>query len=111
MRRRRHPKTPQSQSDINDIIAVMASITIRNLDDSLKEALRRRAAAHGRSMEEEVRRILDAEVHRDSRRPGEGLGTWIVRRFSEIGGGELLIPPRTTGMRKPPFVTDEEWEK
>ncbi len=33
----------------------MASITIRNLDDSVKEALRRRAAANGRSMEEEAR--------------------------------------------------------
>jgi plasmid stability protein len=91
--------------------ASMASITIRNLDDSLKEALRRRAAGHGRSMEEEVRRILDAEVYRDSRRPGEGLGTWMARRFSEIGGGELPIPPRTGDMRKPPFVTDEEWNK
>ena len=89
----------------------MASITIRNLDDSLKEALRRRAAGNGRSMEEEVRKILHAEVYRDSRRTGEGLGTWMARRFSEIGGGELLIPARTTEMRKPPFVTDEEWEK
>lgn len=36
----------------------MASITIRNLDDDVKEALRRQAAAHGRSMEEEVRVLL-----------------------------------------------------
>ncbi|SDP30925.1 Phosphopantothenate-cysteine ligase /Phosphopantothenoylcysteine decarboxylase [Phyllobacterium sp. YR620] len=36
----------------------MASITIRNLDDSIKERLRVRAAAHGRSMEEEARIIL-----------------------------------------------------
>ncbi|MBB3235675.1 bifunctional phosphopantothenoylcysteine decarboxylase/phosphopantothenate--cysteine ligase CoaBC [Phyllobacterium endophyticum] len=36
----------------------MASITIRNLDDSIKERLRLRAAANGRSMEEEVRIIL-----------------------------------------------------
>ena len=36
----------------------MASITIRNLDVSIKEKLRLRAAAHGRSMEEEVRLIL-----------------------------------------------------
>ena len=89
----------------------MASITIRNLDESVKVALRKRAAQNGRSMEEEARRILDAELLRDSRRPGEGLGTWLSRRFSEIGGGELLIPPRTEMPRKPPFVTDEEWEK
>lgn len=36
----------------------MASITIRNLDDDVKEALRRQAAANGRSMEEEVRMLL-----------------------------------------------------
>ena len=33
----------------------MASITIRNLDPRIKEALRKRAAANGRSMEEEAR--------------------------------------------------------
>ncbi|MDZ7823438.1 MAG: bifunctional phosphopantothenoylcysteine decarboxylase/phosphopantothenate--cysteine ligase CoaBC [Ahrensia sp.] len=33
----------------------MASITIRNLDPEIKEALRMRAAANGRSMEEEAR--------------------------------------------------------
>ncbi|WP_425515453.1 FitA-like ribbon-helix-helix domain-containing protein, partial [Stenotrophomonas indicatrix] len=38
----------------------MASITIRNLDDATKEKLRLRAAAHGRSMEEEVRLLLAA---------------------------------------------------
>lgn len=88
----------------------MATLLIRNLPESTKQALRQRAAANGRSMEEEARRILDAEIYRDSRRPGEGLGTWLRRRFEEIGGGELLIPPRTGGMRKPPFLTDEDWE-
>jgi plasmid stability protein len=33
----------------------MASITIRNLDDDVKQRLRIRAAEHGRSMEEEAR--------------------------------------------------------
>lgn len=36
----------------------MASITIRNLDDAIKEKLRLRAALNGRSMEEEVRLVL-----------------------------------------------------
>jgi phosphopantothenoylcysteine decarboxylase/phosphopantothenate--cysteine ligase len=36
----------------------MASITIRQLDESLKQQLRLRAASHGRSMEDEVRTIL-----------------------------------------------------
>ena len=38
----------------------MGSITIRQLDDALKAALRLRAATHGRSMEDEVRTILRA---------------------------------------------------
>ena len=36
----------------------MASITIRQLDDDLKQRLRLRAARHGRSMEDEARTIL-----------------------------------------------------
>src|SRR3954452_5916065 len=38
----------------------MASITIRQLDPKLKQALRLRAAEHGRSMEDEVRTMLRA---------------------------------------------------
>jgi phosphopantothenoylcysteine decarboxylase / phosphopantothenate---cysteine ligase len=38
----------------------MASITIRQLDESIKQQLRLRAASHGRSMEDEVRTILRA---------------------------------------------------
>ncbi|HHG2224691.1 MULTISPECIES: hypothetical protein [unclassified Synechococcus] len=33
----------------------MAQLLVRNLDVSVKEALRRRAQRHGRSMEEEAR--------------------------------------------------------
>ncbi|WP_158430194.1 FitA-like ribbon-helix-helix domain-containing protein [Nocardia cyriacigeorgica] len=40
----------------------MAAITIRDLDDDVKERLRRRAAAHGRSMEAEARAILSDAV-------------------------------------------------
>ncbi len=36
----------------------MAAITIRNLDESLKQRLRLQAAQHGRSMEEEARQLL-----------------------------------------------------
>ncbi|WP_280459208.1 FitA-like ribbon-helix-helix domain-containing protein [Nocardia carnea] len=40
----------------------MATITIRDLDSSVKDRLRRRAAAHGPSMEAEARDILAAAV-------------------------------------------------
>ena len=46
----------------------MGQITIRNLDDAVLQALRRRAAAAGHSTEEEARRSLAraAGVERDS---------------------------------------------
>lgn len=50
----------------------MASITIRNLDDALKQRLRMRAAEHGRSMEEEVREILRRSVGRSPSRANLG---------------------------------------
>ena len=40
----------------------MASLTIRNLPDEVKLRLRQRAAANGRSMEEEGRRVIQAAV-------------------------------------------------
>ena len=40
----------------------MASITVRNLDEDLKQRLKEQAAKHGCSMEEEVRRILAAAL-------------------------------------------------
>jgi plasmid stability protein len=40
----------------------MATLTIRNLPDDVAEALRELAARNGRSMEEQVRRILTEQV-------------------------------------------------
>ena len=40
----------------------MSSLTVRNLDESVKNSLRVRAARHGWSMEEEVRQILQKIV-------------------------------------------------
>ena len=65
----------------------MASLTIRNIEDSLKECLRVRAARHGRSMEEEARQVLRQSLLRE--KSTIGLGTRIARRFSEVGGVDL----------------------
>lgn len=61
----------------------MAQLVVRNLEDSVKEQLRRRAKSHGRSMEDEVRHILReaGKVSRDTR----GLGSQIAARFRGIG--------------------------
>ncbi|QPC90932.1 hypothetical protein [Mesorhizobium sp. INR15] len=40
----------------------MGTLTIRNLDDDLKQRLRERAARHGVSMEQEVRSLLLKEA-------------------------------------------------
>ena len=77
----------------------MGSLTIRNLDDSLKRRLRLRAAGHGRSMEEEVREILRTAVG-PSPAPAD-LGRSIHARFAALGDVELELPPRGA-MRMPP---------
>ncbi len=77
----------------------MASITIRNLDDSLKRRLRIRAAERGRSMEEEAREILRATVGESA--PPRNLAAAIRSRVAASGGADLEIPPREP-MREPP---------
>ena len=78
----------------------MASITIRNLDDEVKARLRKRAAGHGRSLEEEARLILADAVEREAV-PAKGLGTALRELFKPFGGVEPEIPPREP-MREPP---------
>lgn len=79
----------------------MASITIRNLDDSLKRRLRIRAAEQGRSMEEEAREILRAAVSESA--PPRNLAAAIRSRVGASGGANLEIPPREP-MREPPTL-------
>ncbi len=71
----------------------MASITIRNLDEGLKQRLRLRAATHGRSMEDEARDILRSTLSVESRKQGN-LAETIRQRVSALGGVELEIAPR-----------------
>ena len=78
----------------------MASITIRNLEDDVKTRLRKRAAGHGRSMEEEARLILAEAVERAAV-PAKGLGTAIHQLFRPFGDVKLELPPREP-MREPP---------
>ncbi|WP_347903926.1 plasmid stabilization protein [Pseudomonas purpurea] len=70
----------------------MASITIRNLDDRIKEQLRVAAAHSGHSMEEEARLILARALSNVDR--AGGLGSRIHNRFRAGGGVELDLPSR-----------------
>ncbi len=70
----------------------MATLTVRGLDDATKTRLRVRAAHHGRSMEAEVRAILEDAL--PSETPSSGLGSRIHARFAAIGGAEFDLPTR-----------------
>jgi antitoxin FitA len=62
----------------------LAQLVVRNLEEEVKARLQRRAARHGRSMEEEVRDILRDALKGDDF-PAGGLGTEIASLFASIG--------------------------
>ena len=80
----------------------VTTLTIRNFPDDLKARLRMTAAAHGRSMEEEVRNIL-REVLSAKPARARGLGARIHARFAELGGVELAPVAREDTPRAPDF--------
>lgn len=80
----------------------MAAVSIRDLDDQVKERLRVRAARHGRSMEAEIRAILADAVSEPS--ASEGLFTTLLDRFGELGGVELELPQRAVSARAADFA-------
>ena len=83
-----------------DSIDCVATITIRRLDESTKTRLRRRAAGHGRSREEEAREILKVALTADRAGPSNLAGS-IRRLFAALGGVDLPDLQRER-MRQPP---------
>ena len=75
----------------------MATLTIRNLDESTKTQLRVQAARHGRSMEEEARTIIRSAMEAGKPAPSsKGLGSRIHDHFAQLGGVELDLPQRSS---------------
>ncbi len=62
----------------------MAQLIVRNLDQDLVDALKARAAAHGRSAEAEHRAILYAALHGPA--AGRTLWEWIAA-MPDLGEG------------------------
>ena len=62
----------------------MAQLLVRNIEQSVKTQLQRRAKRHGRSMEEEVRDILRSAANEEGR-PAGGLGTEIASLVKGTG--------------------------
>jgi antitoxin FitA len=84
----------------------MATLTIRNLDESVKERLRIRAATMGHSMEEEARLILKKSVTFVT-----GAELWKSSRilFDGENGIKLDLPDRTHD--RAPFDFDDNDSK
>ncbi len=81
----------------------MATLTVRQFDDELKELLRIKAAHNHRSMEAEVRAILKSALLPKSA-PTSGLGTAIHALFEGEEGVELQLPERSAGRAVPDFT-------
>jgi len=72
----------------------MATLTIRKLDEKVKAGLRVRAAQHGRSMEEEARRIITDSVALPKIRTGKELLAAIRKIVEPVGGVDLPELPK-----------------
>ncbi|MCA0178264.1 MAG: toxin-antitoxin system antitoxin subunit [Actinobacteria bacterium] len=69
----------------------MSTLTIRQLDERTHARLRGRAAKHGRSVEAEVRAILDAAVNL----PERNLLLSLHAAMAQAGGIDLEAPTRS----------------
>jgi plasmid stability protein len=69
----------------------MGAITIRGLDDAVVAAIKERAGSHGVSMEEEVRRLLQATYADDRDARGRA---WATRQIHRLRQGRL---PKSAG--------------
>lgn len=80
----------------------VAVMTIRNIDDTIKNRLRVRAAINGRSMEDEARDILRSALSVEIARP-RNLGQAIHERFRAVGGVDLPASKREPIRPAPDF--------
>ena len=80
----------------------MSSITVRNLDEDVKNCLRVRAAQHGWSMEQEVRLILQQAVA--PMQAGQiSFSERVNRRFAGLQVESLPMPFRQSAPKPPAF--------
>lgn len=72
----------------------MSAITVRQLPEGIKQRLRLRAAANGRSMEAEARAILVETLDRPARIDLTWIGQ-LMALADEVGGVDLPLPDDT----------------
>ncbi|REG22338.1 FitA-like ribbon-helix-helix domain-containing protein [Roseateles depolymerans] len=76
----------------------MATFTVRDLSEETRNQLKRRAKLHGRSLQAEVRQILQNAL-----RPAPGLGTSLVAIGGRFGGVETKWPRSKSAVRPAEF--------
>jgi len=81
----------------------MTSITVRNLDETIKTGLRLRAARHGWSMEQEVRTILQQTLASEQAAIPGSFAERIRRRFQGLDASELPMVSRQSARTPPVF--------
>jgi len=80
----------------------MGQLIVRNLENDIKERLKRRARRHGQSMEEEARAILRDALKHESETP-VSLGSRLAARFADIGLDKDIEEQRGTPARPADF--------
>ena len=87
----------------------MAQLLVRNIEEDVKQGLKKRAERHGRSMEEEARDILRAAVMKDSISQ-EGFGTRFASHFKGLGLKEPFPELRGEAWARPVDFSGSEFE-
>ena len=87
----------------------MATLVIRNVEAGLHERLKAAAAAHGRSMEEEVRQVLRAAFAPAATPSRVGFGDAMRALFEPLGGLDLPEIERES-LREPPDFSGPDWD-
>ncbi len=84
------------------------TITVRNLSEATQKALRHRAVDHGRSLEAEIRQILDDTVREADPRPTAAeeilLAARQFRQSAQAAGVQFEIPPRNAEEQRQVFA-------
>lgn len=80
----------------------MTSVLVRNVDPALHARLKARAEAHHRSLEEEVRVLLQAGVARQEPARKPDLAALATELFGRAKGVELELPSRSGAFDRPP---------
>lgn len=75
-------------------------LLIRKVNPQLKDELKKRARAHGRSLSDEAKAVLDDALK--PRKPEKKMGTWMRSLLPPEFRGDDLVFERRDEVRKPP---------